>query len=419
MKNTFSLIIWALVLSLFFSCAPSPSKERLKALNSVSPSDQDIAFWYQAGPDEEAVIEELLDEFNISNDYGIKVTGVNKGFHVDLWNSITVSDEKPDIFWFTADENKGLPGVRDLADLFALLVHSKWGVPKGDLPTVTETLSKTAGGYLVQDEFSEWTIPLIPILYDPCLVYCNLDRLNELGYTDFPESRDEFRQICEASLLLDDVKGIIYPPDSRTLLTTAYADGWVPSGENGESLEEEETLFSSGNILINLHRAGASAPALKKFEGQMEFSGGHFLFSLDAVSGARYYADSIQASAKPFQWSVFPFPLEETGQLGSWDRSGAILSSSPEEELASWIFLKWSLSRDVQAKLALGSGLIPVNPDVIAMLRTDSTISDVYKDILKIGGESPILSFPWKQDTELFYRLISEEFLDILANQDN
>ncbi|HBY06630.1 MAG TPA: hypothetical protein DEH22_02130, partial [Chloroflexi bacterium] len=62
------------------------------------------------------------------------------------------------------------------------------------------------------------------------------------------------------------------------------------------------------------------------------------------------------------QWTVIPFPGED-GQpvINLYGSAYALLKSSPEQQLASWLFIKWLLQPENQARFIEASGYLPVS----------------------------------------------------------
>ncbi len=412
-KTLALLPIITLFLVIFISCGPAPSKESLKVLDSVSPENQKILFWYQSGSDEEIVINEIIEEFNLNNEFGIQVEGINKSYRIDLWDTISGAEVKPDIFWITPDGEKGLPFRDEVVDLFPYLYHSEWGEDEAISADLLEILKNTFIGYLVKD--SEWILPGIPILRDLSLLYCNLDLLKALGYSSPPGKQDEFRTICEASSILPEGEGLVFSPDTKSLLTLAFADGLIARDKEGVAIEDEERILASGEYLSSLSRSGNSVPVIERFAGQMEFSRGNHVFSLDASSGARYYKNSIEKSRNPFSWTVTPFPSGESeGTVGCWDQLTFLLPGTSEKQMAGWIFIKWCLTTSVQEKLAESAGIIPVNPEAGEKLYSKLDKDSILYKIMEISRFNSLQPFPFNQETRIFYELIDHEFLELL-----
>ena len=63
---------------------------------------------------------------------------------------------------------------------------------------------------------------------------------------------------------------------------------------------------------------------------------------------------------------MFAFPSEE-GQpaINAYGPSLFVLESTPEEQLASWIFLKWLLEPENQARLVQATGGFPLRESVL------------------------------------------------------
>ena len=62
------------------------------------------------------------------------------------------------------------------------------------------------------------------------------------------------------------------------------------------------------------------------------------------------------------QWMLLPFPgINGDPVINLYGHSYAMVKSTPEEQLASWFFLKWMLQPENQARFIEASGYLPVS----------------------------------------------------------
>ena len=85
----------------------TPAAEASTATEEAAPASEaknieatEVTFWHAMNGNLEAVLTEITDEFNNSNEYGIKVTLVNQGAYGDLQTKLQASaaaDALPDL----------------------------------------------------------------------------------------------------------------------------------------------------------------------------------------------------------------------------------------------------------------------------------------------------------------------------------
>lgn len=103
-----------------------------------------------------------------------------------------------------------------------------------------------------------------------------------------------------------------------------------------------------------------------------------FIMSIGSSAGAQYYA------AAPYEVGVaaVPYKDEKHKQVIQQGTNVAMLSNnSDEERLASWLFMKYLTSAEINAEFALAAGYYPV--------RKSGTASQIYQDFLHSEPETP------------------------------
>ena len=404
---------------ILLSCSPSPTGREVRELKSLSPENQSLLFWYQADYRQEPLYRSLVERFNRENPWGIRVEAVNRGSFQELWNGavpLLGTPSQPDLVLMTPGPEKPMPWAEQTRSFFPYLKSREWSgrenFTKGAWKSLNRGLWRSS---LVETD--RWILPRIPVLLDPNLVYYNRDRLRELGYDAFPSTPEQFRQICESAGIRDDLSGFIFPPDAQTILTMAYAAGWTARDSSGNFQADEMFLEQTETFLGDMIRSGAAHPAREKFDGQMEFSSGEYLFSLDTASGLDYYQRSVESSRSVFQWSTAPFPEDpKKGTLPVWEKSFFLLPSEPSRELAGWLFVRWCLDPEIQAELAWAERSLPVNPDAYPFLETLHPGEDRYREILETGKNFRIQTLPWTEESRTFFELYNREWTEKLGN---
>ncbi len=97
---------------------------------------------------------------------------------------------------------------------------------------------------------------------------------------------------------------------------------------------------------------------------------------MGSTSGLPYSARAINAcELGPFEWRAAPIP--HTTSKAVMDIYGASLSvpkSTPEKQLAAWIFIKWLSGTEQQARWVRASNYFPVRKS------TASELGDYFKE---------------------------------------
>jgi ABC-type glycerol-3-phosphate transport system substrate-binding protein len=80
---------------------------------------------------------------------------------------------------------------------------------------------------------------------------------------------------------------------------------------------------------------------------------------------------AFRAAGSTDTWTVLAFPGER-GVLPAYGPSFVVLKSTPERQLASWLFARWMLSPETQARWAGESGYLPVRAAALSLVKPRS-----------------------------------------------
>ncbi len=101
-----------------------------------------------------------------------------------------------------------------------------------------------------------------------------------------------------------------------------------------------------------------------------EFASRQALVTTSSIAGIPYQAKAMGEAGSTDEWTLIPFPA--TGDKPVMDIYGPsffVVKSTPEKQLASWLFLKWFTQPENQAKWAKVSGYLPTRASTIDYLK--------------------------------------------------
>ncbi|RMF45244.1 MAG: extracellular solute-binding protein, partial [Anaerolineae bacterium] len=165
---------------------------------NVDPSGQTIVFWHQHSRSREAALQEIVDEFNKTNEWGITVVAEYQGHYGDIFNKMLTFMNTPDVpNIVVAYQNQAATyQLADaLVDMNALVDSPKWGLSEEDKADFFQ-------GFYNQDIFPTFGGARLgfPPNRSMEVMYYNMDWLKELGYDAPPTTPDEFKEMaCKAA----------------------------------------------------------------------------------------------------------------------------------------------------------------------------------------------------------------------------
>jgi ABC-type glycerol-3-phosphate transport system substrate-binding protein len=68
------------------------------------------------------------------------------------------------------------------------------------------------------------------------------------------------------------------------------------------------------------------------------------------------------------EWTVIPFPGSQSRILVTYGPSYSLMRTTPERQLAAWLFVRWLLQPESQAQWVEQTGLFPLRNSVIDMI---------------------------------------------------
>jgi multiple sugar transport system substrate-binding protein/sn-glycerol 3-phosphate transport system substrate-binding protein len=353
------------------TATPASTPTVYDPLAQIDPGGQQIVFWHIYGDEREQALAAIVNDFNASNPYGIQVSAGNQGSYVDIFNKMLEAGgtpEGPDVL--IAFQNQAaiyhLNGW--LADLNGWVSSPTWGCSP-------EEIQSFFPGPWNQDLYPSITgLRLgIPFHRSVDMLYYNADWLQALGFNEPPDTPDRFSQVSCAAAgqpfspeVADQSTGTIFFSDASRLAAWTFALG----GEIYDSGSQSFTLNSDQvkGVLTyqrNLIASGCARQAPSWDYDQQQFVQGKVAMILASSSLIAYFSALEGAGQLKFRWGAAAYPhLTPQPVSNSYGPSVSIVKSTPERELAAFLFLKHLVSPESQARWAQASGLLPIRSDL-------------------------------------------------------
>ncbi len=395
MKRGKAIIIALLGLVLAMTAQAQTSYE------DVDPTGQTVSFWHQHSGIRETALLEIVDEFNQTNEWGITVNAEFQGGYDDIFQKMVAllgTNDVPNIVVAYQNQAATYQLVDGLVDMRPLVNSEKWGLSEADKADFFP-------GFYQSDIFPTFDNQRLGIAPNRSMevMYYNatwLDELRESGAIDFegpPTTPEQFRAAaCAAteqpySGATSEGRSFGYElaVDASRFASWTFAFG-------GNVYDEETnryTLNSDGAIaamefLQGLFEDGCAVFISERFGDQTNFGAGRTLFTVGSSSGLPFYQEAIDAGAT-FDWSVAAIPhTTEDPVMNVYGASVSLPAGhSPEETLASWLFLKYYTGTEAQAKWANASQYFPVRESVAAGL------GPIFEELPAYGSAFSMLEY--------------------------
>ena len=351
------------------SCGTEPKvdKDLYGDLENLDPGGQEVTYWYQHSRAREEVLQAMIEDFNSSNEWGITVQGEYAGSYGEIYNRIIAgipSGDVPDIS--VAYQNQAATYVTQgaIVELTPYIESAQWGFTEEGREDFFPFVE--LGDYLLQFD-GRYGFPPHRSME---VLYYNEDWLRELGYAGPPRTWEEFAEMaCAASEPNAGTYGYELSVDASTFADMIFNRG-------GAMLNEDATSYAFGDragleVLTGLQELFDQGCALLEEEAygdQVDFGAGRVLFTFSSTSGLPFYRDVVNEGAG-FNWSISTMPTTlETPRVNIYGASLSILRSTPERQLAAWLFIKWLTEPEQSARWTRATNYFPVRRSAAAQL---------------------------------------------------
>jgi multiple sugar transport system substrate-binding protein/sn-glycerol 3-phosphate transport system substrate-binding protein len=378
------------------------------AWEAVDPSGQTVSFWHQHTRDREKALLEIVDEFNKTNEWGITVVAEYQGGYGDIFNKMLTFMNTPDVpNLVVAYQNQSATYqlADSMVDMNTMVDSAKWGLSEADKADFFP-------GFFEQDVFPIFGGQRLgfPPNRSMEVMYYNADWLKELGYDAPPATPEQFKEMaCKAveqpfsKATAEGSMGYQLSVDASRFASWAFAFGGdVFDYEADQYSLDNEAATQAMAFLQDLFKSGCATIVTENFGDQTNFGQGTLLFTVGSSSGLPFYRTAVNEGAK-HAWSVAAIPhTTPDPKMNVYGASVSIPKSTPEAELAAWLFVKYYTNSQVQAKWAKASQYFPVRASVADGMADYFASDPAYQtafDLLKYGYfEPPVPGYDFVRD---------------------
>jgi multiple sugar transport system substrate-binding protein/sn-glycerol 3-phosphate transport system substrate-binding protein len=370
------------------ACAPAADGE----LAGVDPSGQTVVWWHQHSGSREEGLNAIIDQFNSENECGIVVEGQNQGGYEDIREKVNAgiaAGEVPAALLVGYQNDQAFYQLQGaLVDLNIFVNDPTWGLTEEDIADFYPAFLEQG----VHPAFDNQRLGFPPNRSEE-MFYYNQTWLEELGYDAPPTTPEEFREMaCAAAEAKGDgIGGYVLRDDASATAAWTYAFG-------GDILNEEGTGYvlngpatvEALTFLQELYNDGC-AYFFTEGEASTEFAARNAIFAQGSSSGIRFFEEGITTVAgeegrDPDVWGATAIPHTTPDPVQNvYGGDVMIPLTTPEQELAAWIFVKWFTSPEIQAQWVAASGYFPT--------RASTPVDDYVASV--VGGTQ------WAQSLEL------------------
>lgn len=323
--------------------------------------DVTIDFWhvYSDAPGE--ALQALVDQFNAENPYGVTVAAFNQGNYSDVEDKINAgiqSGDLPHVVMAYTNTLTDWHSVDSIIDLTPYVDDAQYGLTAEEMEDLYPHL-KAAGS----TPDGAWIA--YPMTQSANVLVYNNTWAEELGFSAPPATSAELaEQTCAAAAFNDELGdpdfagtgGLVYYPSATNWLHFLYAFG-------GDELNDDMTAYD-----FNTPEAVATSMYILDLKDQgcvwqtesypnPEQAQRKALITMSSTAGLPYYAAAFADENNADEWSfIAAAGPDGTLAVDAFQQMLGVVPSTYEEELGSWLFIKWLTSPEIQAEWVRASG---------------------------------------------------------------
>ena len=401
------------------ACVPATEGD----LAGVDPNGQNIVWWHQHSGSREEQLLVLVDEFNASNECGITVEAQNQGGYNDIRdkvNASTAAGEQPAALIVGYQNDQAFYQLNDtLVDFDTFINDPSWGLSEEDKADFFPSFFDQG----VHPEFGGQRLGFPPNRSMEVLYY-NKTWLSELGFDGPPTTPDEFKEMACAAAEAngDGTGGYILRDDASAVAawTFAYGGNVLTADGSGYNYSDAATAESL-TFLKGMLDDGCAYFFTEGFPNP-ELANRRALFAQGSSSGIPFYLTDLQTAAdengtEVDELAVLAIPHTTDDPVQNiYGADVMITRTTPEQELAAWIFVKWFTTPEAQAEWVRASNYFPTRAG------TEAFLGDYVEENPQWGAALALLPYSAYEPQLISYQAVrdaaSQAFNEIMQGAD-
>jgi multiple sugar transport system substrate-binding protein/sn-glycerol 3-phosphate transport system substrate-binding protein len=336
---------------------------------------QQVAFWYVGLPSDEIGL--MVDTFNSTNTWGIRVSARAFAGYGELNEAVDAT-----------------PGLNELPDLLTAYNYqaAHWDATGRKLTDLNVYVNDPLWGLSAQEQADFYPVFWwqdvdaqtskrygLPFHHDGLILFYNVTWANELGFTSPPATTRDFeRQVCAAAQANqrdgrgdnNATGGWVISPDPSAL--TAWLLAFDASLLNTEGNYTFDTA-EADDALAFLKQLGDDGCAWQSPAAHpaWEFADRKALVVAASSASLVEQQRAMSQFENGDEWRIIPFPGVD-GRPVIVVRGPALVAfeSSAARQLAAWLFARWLVSPESQARRIAADGGYPSRVATLDQLRS-------------------------------------------------
>ena len=380
------------------TATPAPAASSLKVEKEALHGVQ-VNVWYPWFGAEASLFQSQITQFNTENEWGIIVSGRSRGNYSELFLQTDAAMEDssyPEIV--IGFPEYALEWQEHVVDLKPYVMDPLYGLSAADISDFPAVIWN-------QDEVDGKRFG-VPAQRTARFLLYNQSWARELGFDSPPATSSEFeQQACAAHKAVgtdedpnnDPLGGWLIDTNPMTPLS------WMLAFGGGVQEEEGYRFLKPGNIAAFrfakvLQQKNCAWVASLDLPVPDRFAARQALFATASLEDLPAQVRAFSTANNTDEWTLLKFPGDERDALVIYGSSYIMFESDDVTQLATWLFMRWLLSAENQARWVQSTGLFPLRNSTMQLLGDYSSSHPQWAEAVKLlsDGETTPQLASWR-----------------------
>jgi ABC-type glycerol-3-phosphate transport system substrate-binding protein len=350
--------------------APAPTAAPTNPVDSVEiKAPITITFWHTQSAGRETAMKKIAADFTKANpNITVNLEYING--YTDLYKKMMASIQAgalPDLAVSYESMIADYATAKIVVPLDDYVNSTKYGLTKEDLADMPSDMLDICRNPLLGNKL--YTFPFTKSLL---VMYYNADLLKAAGFDKPPATWDDFIKAAKAVTAGGKAKGYAAAMSASTFHGMILSRGGKLTSADFKAGNRNGPEGLASLQLISDGLKEGWAYYAKGYDWQNDFAAGTVAMALDSTSGLFFVPPLIKT---PFNWGVAALPQTPPSNNSIlYGANVGIFKSTPEKQLASWLFVKYFASQQATVDWAIASNYFPV--------RKSAETVPAFKDVL-------------------------------------
>ena len=346
----------------------TPGNSSLLGVREETLKGITVNVWHPWFGVESSLFESLVQDFNKENKWGITVVSTSQNNYSYLYEKVGASfptSNRPDLVVALPEQALAWDAKGVVIDLTPYVDDPAYGVDTRDFYNI----------FWTQDNFGGRRVA-VPAQRTARFMLWNQSWASNLGFASAPQTSADFEQqacrahqamLTDASASNDSMGGWLVDTSWQT------AFSWLLSFEGGVLEQNDYRFLTPNNIaafkyLRLLSEKNCAWQATGDVDPYQAFANREALFASMSLEEFSDQSRAFSDAGNPDTWVVLPYPGDAQDGVVAYGSSYVILKSGKEQQLATWLFVRWLLDPERDARMVQATHLFPLRASTLNLL---------------------------------------------------